>query len=109
MISEVYLHNKKDAFDAVAEYYGNKIIVKKGSRIRDRLVSKFKGGKAVKRYRQDMEYVSEDYILTKDCVFDSPSTAAKFVTGCNVNGYNAWKLENGMSLGDFLRKKSIRQ
>ena len=37
-------------------------------------------------------------ILQKDESFDSPSGAGNFVCNCAINGWSAWKLDNGDSL-----------
>lgn len=42
-------------------------------------------------------------ILNKD--FNSPSTAASFVCGYSVNGWNCWKNKGGKSLKDIYKKE----
>lgn len=44
------------------------------------------------------------YALTKDILFKSPSAAASTITGRSINGWTAWKDENGNSLDENLRK-----
>lgn len=42
--------------------------------------------------------VNENFVLTRDTHFSSPSTAASFVSGASVNGRVQWKTEEGKSL-----------
>lgn len=44
------------------------------------------------------------YVLTKDYFFKSPSAAAATLTGRPINGWTAWKDEQGNTLDDNLRK-----
>ncbi|MCX5393729.1 DUF4357 domain-containing protein [Streptomyces sp. NBC_00094] len=39
---------------------------------------------------------------TEDLVFNSPSEAAAVLTGSSLNGWAAWKTEDGRPLGDFM-------
>lgn len=54
----------------------------------------------VEQYRLSTEYVI-GAIVQKDIEFGSLSTAAQFVCGCSTNGKRAWKLETGISVGQF--------
>ena len=40
----------------------------------------------------------KDGVLTRNCLFKSPSYAASFVLGMTTNGKTDWKTENGISL-----------
>jgi hypothetical protein len=41
--------------------------------------------------------------LAKPVSFASPSAAAEFVAGCSVSGNREWRLDNGKTLGDYVR------
>jgi hypothetical protein len=57
-----------------------------------------------KRYLNDNNFVDENGIVLKDCSFNSPSTAAQFVTGSSRNGYLVWKTKDGKKLKDIISK-----
>ncbi len=42
--------------------------------------------------------ITEDWHLSRDMAFDSPSTAATFMFGANASGPQTWKDENGMTM-----------
>ena len=52
--------------------------------------------------------MDENGNILKNCEFTSPSTAAQFVTGRSTNGYEAWKVEKKLSLGQYLKDKGLR-
>lgn len=93
---------------ATAEYNGNTITVLKGGKINPNFASHIKGGRAVKIYRDNPEYVDSNGNILKDCEFTSPSTAAQFVTGRSANGYKTWKVEKKINLGQYLKDKGLR-
>lgn len=94
---------------AQAVYDGKVVTVKAGGMISRDFAEHIKGGKSAKAYRNNSEYVNSGGLIVKDCSFNSPSTAAQFVTGRSTNGYNAWKIEStNQSLGDFLKEQGIR-
>lgn len=41
------------------------------------------------------------FILDKDVVFDTPTAAAKFCTGNEVNGPSAWRTTDGINIKDL--------
>lgn len=43
----------------------------------------------------------EDNILQEDVLFNSPSSAAEFVTGKSCNGWVSWKTKDGKTLHDL--------
>lgn len=74
--------------------------VLKGSRIANNLTrscpSRFK------RLRKEYQNaISEEFILTDDLFFTSPSSAVGFVGGSSLSGNVHWKDKNGVSLGDL--------
>ena len=105
---EMAIINKGGRFSAEGIYDGEKVVVKKGGIINANFATSIRGGKLSKQYRADRSYVSENFEILEDCVFKSPSTAAQFVTGRSVDGYNAWKVNNGQSLGEYLKEKGLR-
>ncbi len=96
-----------DAF-AEAVYEGNATTVLPGGRISPNFATHIKGGKKALSVRNDPAYVNSDRTIIKKCVFTSPSTAAQFVLGQSANGYEAWKIEKHLNLGQYLREKGMR-
>ena len=105
---EMTLINRGGRFAADGIYDGENVIVKKGGYINPNFATSIRGGKLSRQYRADRNYVSEKFEIVDDCVFKSPSTAAQFVTGRSVDGYNAWKVSSGKSLGEYLKEKGLR-
>ena len=89
-------------------YDGGKTIVKAGGKVSERFSTCIRGGTRAKTMRADPKYVNSERTIIADCVFDSPSTAAQFVSGRSVNGYDAWKVEKKKSLGTYLKEKGLR-
>ena len=102
------LINKSGRYAANGIYDGEKVIVKKGGFVNPDFAASVRGGRLSKQYRADRNYVSEKFEIVNDCVFTSPSTAAQFVTGRSVDGYNAWKVSYSKSLGAYLQEKGLR-
>ena len=102
---EVYI--SKEGFNAVGEYCEGKLIVKKGSTINPSFATYIKGISMVKQYRENPNYVDSSWQVIKDCEFPSPTTAAQFVMGQSRDGYDAWKMESGESLGKRLESLGI--
>lgn len=62
---------------------------------------------ARERFIQEGRLVVKDndsYELTQDVIFKSPSAAAATLVGRSINGWTAWKDENGNTLDENLRK-----
>lgn len=93
---------------ATGIYEGDTFIVQKGGKIEADFADHIRGGKIAKTYRNDPEYVDKDGNILKDCEFKSPSTAAQFVFGTSLNGYESWKVEKKVSLGKYLKEKGLR-
>ena len=89
-------------------YNGDTTVVLAGGKVRNKVAESVRGKTTVNRYLEDPDYVSKDGIVLKDCTFDSPSTAAVFVTGNASNGYRVWKIEDGKSLDEYLKEKGLR-
>lgn len=96
----VYLKNSSGA-DAKGEYSTTtkQLIVKKGSVV-SKTVSNanFRGLKSIVRNR---ELFVKNGIVIKDVPFNSPSTAANFVTGHSSNGLTRWKDQTGKNLKKY--------
>lgn len=84
------------------------LTVTKGGKINLDFASHIRGGTNAKKYRENKEYVDSDGSILKDCQFSSPSTAAQFVTGRSTNGYEAWRVNGNVHLGDYLKEKGLR-
>ena len=105
---EMTIRNRGSAYWADAIYDGKRVTVLPGGLISRHFASHIKGGNAAKIVRDNREYVDENGRIIKECVFNSPSTAAQFVLGTSKNGYISWRLQDGMTLGDYLKQKGIR-
>ena len=105
---ELTLTNRNSTYFAKATYNGETVTVKAGAKIFPVFSSCIRGGKTAKKFRESAEYINTEYTLLKDCSFKSPSTAAQFVTGRSVNGYNAWKIDEKKTLGDYLKERGLR-
>jgi len=84
----------------------NKLTVKKGSVIRPSCSPNFKY--YTKRLEQINSFCIEkdgNLIVKKDVTFDTPTAAAKFCIGYEVNGTLYWHLEDGRQLKSLLAKK----
>ena len=104
---KVTLKQRTADVHAEAIYEGEIITVLPGGIISEDFADHIRGGRKAKSFRENPEYVENGKIL-KECVFTSPSTAAQFVTGRSTNGYEAWKVEEKKSLGDFLKEKGLK-
>ncbi len=83
----------------------NKLTILSGSVIRKKVSPNFKFN--AKRQAQIKEYCSEQkdsYVLNKDVVFETPSAAAKFSLGYEVNGPVYWKTDDNEKLKDVLQR-----
>lgn len=108
MKMNIVMKSRNNTYYANATYTGGSIIVKAGGRVALSFAEHIQGGKTALKYRKDKKYVDEKGNIIKDCTFSSPSTAAQFVSGNSKNGYSAWRLENGKSLGDYLKEEGLR-
>lgn len=116
-ISDSYIDNSfyylksSDGADARARILEDgQMLVLKDSKARVRETEAFTGWAFAAR-RQFIEsgiliYVdsSESFVFTEDVVFNTPSAAAATIKGAPINGWTAWKDEQGNTLDDNLRK-----
>lgn len=101
---QLVLKSKKRLHYAEAIMDDKTFIVKAGAIINP--VNAFpQMSKEIVAMRKDRAIVSEDGRLLKDMTFNSPSTAAQFVTGRSVNGYIAWRPNDEMSLKAYLEQR----
>ena len=101
---KLYLNSKQGTHSAIADYDGEKVTVLKGSKIN--LVVKYPElSPYIIQMRNDESIVSADGTVLKDVTFNSPTAAAKFVTGRSANGYIAWRPDNNMSLKEYIASK----
>ena len=99
----LYLNSRNNTHSATAEYSENGITVLAGSQINMELVYP-KMPTLVKEKRDDRGIVSADGKLLVDVTFDTPTSAAQFVTGRSVNGYIAWRVDDKVSMKEFLKR-----
>jgi hypothetical protein len=104
----IYITSKTNQYHASAIYDGHHVIVQKGGHISESFSEYICGGNTAKSYRGNTEYVNSDRIIIKDCEFKSLSTAAQFVSGRSLDGFNVWKVEKGKSIGKYLEEKGLR-
>lgn len=105
MKEEIYITGRD--YRASATYEDGRIIVHVGSQLNYPKTTAFKTNEIAYSARNDATKV-KDGIVIEECVFDSPSTAAQFITGGSRNGYDTWKIRKGYSLGAFLQDQGIR-
>lgn len=98
----IYLKGRGNNYYAIAQWDGKKVIVKKGSKISEKLQSNYKFTKSIIEARNDKTLVNNKYNVLQDITFDSPSTAAQFVVGRSINGRKAWKNENKIYLTNLI-------
>jgi len=102
---KLYLNSRNGTHSATAEYSDNGITVLAGSQINMELLYP-KMPPLVREKRDDRTIVTADGKLLVDVTFDTPTSAAQFVTGRSVNGYIVWRPDNMMSLKQYLEEHS---
>ena len=98
---------KGRGYEAFSTYEDGKVIVHVGSQLNYPKTCSFRKNTIAFAMREDPSIV-KDGIVIKECEFDSPSTAAQFITGGSRNGYDTWKVRKGYSLGNYLQENDIR-
>ena len=104
----IFAKTRDGVASAEAVYSGEKTIVLPGSKVKTTIAKSVRGGTFAQRFLNDRTCVSGEGEVLKECVFNSPSIAAMFVTGNASNGYRVWKTEEGKTLGDFLKENNLR-
>lgn len=100
---EVFLKGQDVNCKGVYNLESNKLTILSGSIIRKKVSKGFKYNE--KRQGQIAEYCEEkirSYVLIKDAMFDTPSAAAKFSLGYEVNGPAYWKTNDNIKLKDYM-------
>lgn len=112
-IEKVVVSKEKDAHyfyfrarggNAKAIYSDGILTVLEGSALATTSVPSLKGGERRDTLVSNLSKVIDGanvLILNKD--FNSPSTAASFVCGYSVNGWNCWKDKNGKTLKEIYK------
>ena len=102
---KVILKSRNDTHYASGIYDGTTLTVLKGSKINPFL--KFDAmPQAIISLRNDVEYVDKTGVTKKDIEFNSPTSAAQFITGRSVNGYIAWRIDDKISLKEYREQNS---
>ena len=89
--------------DAKYDPISKSILLVKGSHISLGVVEKYKS----KRDRQIKDYLEnqdESGALKYDVIFETVSGAAVFISGNDVNGWDAWKTNNEQTINNVYRK-----
>lgn len=101
----LYLKRKSKKSDRVIEakckQTAEGFVVLKGSTIE--VIDSERIPASIKKRRQNAD-IDSNNILQKDELFNSPSYAAAFVIGGNVNGLKSWKTADGISLKELESK-----
>ncbi|MBQ7198828.1 MAG: GIY-YIG nuclease family protein [Selenomonadaceae bacterium] len=100
-----YLTRKIKAINFTVQGIGKKtdegFFVLKGSKISPHEIATISS--SMKKIRRNAN-IDSNNILLEDIKFSSPSGAAEFVVGNNVNGWEYWKTKDGVELKDLERK-----
>lgn len=100
---------KQVGVDARAQYTSDGMTVLKGSTARKTVAPNFQT-KSFFQTRQKLidagilKLKDEHLVYTEDYTFGSPSAAAAITIGNNVNGWDAWRREDGKTLDEVIRK-----
>jgi hypothetical protein len=101
----VPLRMKGDGYSAEARIVDGEFLVLKSSLARAHVVPSLNpSAKALRDELQAAKVLvpsSEGLRFTQDYAFGSPSGAAQVVLGASVNGWTAWKLDDGTPLDDY--------
>lgn len=97
----ITLKSKSGTHYAEAEYDNGKVTIMPGSKINLTLAFE-KMPPSIRKLRENPVCVSRDGTVLKEVTFQSPTSAAQFVTGRSVNGKIAWRVEDKVSLKAFL-------
>ena len=98
LLSLILKQGKKEKIIAQGKQTNEGFVILKGSKIKSSTVKSVptKALKDRKRANHD-----DNFVLLEDMLFNSPSSAASFVTGYAINGKDAWKDEQGRSLNEI--------
>ena len=85
--------------EASAKQTAEGFVVLKGSKIAPSSGADDTISPGNRKKREECEI--EDNILQEDILFNSPTSAAQFVTGKSCNGWVSWKTKDGKTLHDL--------
>ena len=95
------MKNKRRDIDATGTYDpATKVcVVLKGSKVSESIsqAPTFRGAKSIEKARVE---TVKNRIVMKDISFTSCSSAGNYVTGRSTDGFNAWRVEDGKTLGN---------
>ncbi len=99
---QVFIKGRRHITDAKGEYNEKtgELVLFKGSVVSEEVVD-FRNKATVLKKRETL--IDKNYVVKKDIVFSSPSTAAEFVCGYSISGRNAWHVDKHKYLRDFIK------
>lgn len=104
--SEPILFYKVKNIEARGKRTTEGFVLLKGSQISEIIKTKTKDlKKSVTAQREKYKNDIKNNKLTHDILFNSPSGAAKFVSGTSVNGMICWKTKEGLTLQEITSKE----
>ncbi len=98
LLSLILKQGKKEKIIAQGKQTNEGFVVIKGSNIKSSTVKSVPTKALKDRERANLD---DNFVLLEDMLFNSPSSAASFVTGYAINGKDAWKDEQGRSLNEI--------
>ena len=97
---ETALYCESGTYKAAAIRQGANFVVLKGSKI-NATTTPTCPASAINTRTKFADVISEDFVLSEDITFASPSGAACFVAGASRNGYTEWHTSAGVLLKDL--------
>lgn len=98
LLSLILNQGKKEKIIAHGKQTNEGFVILKGSKIKSSTVKSVPTKALKDRKRANLD---DNFVLLEDMLFNSPSSAASFVTGYAINGKDAWKDEQGSSLNEI--------
>ncbi len=98
LLSLILKQGKKEKIIAQGKQTNEGFVIIKGSNIKSSTVKSVPTKALKDRERANLD---DNFVLLEDMLFNSPSSAASFVTGYVINGKDAWKDEQGRSLNEI--------
>lgn len=98
LLSLILKQGKKEKIIAQGKQTNEGFVIIKGSNIKSSTVKSVPTKALKDRGRANLD---DNFVLLEDMLFNSPSSAASFVTGYAINGKDAWKDEQGRSLNEI--------
>ena len=98
LLSLILNQGQKEKIIAHGKQTNEGFVILKGSKIKSSTVKSVPTKALKDRKRANLD---DNFVLLEDMLFNSPSSAASFVTGYAINGKDAWKDEQGRSLNEI--------